>query len=143
MEGDGGPLRRVKAIALNLKSNAADELFNFVVGEIASVMDNSKPIFLSQERHETVTALHGLICDEEFREKSSIIIMRLTGGSEGTSQFLSSFLMRVKDAVALYRLSKMRERLPPPSMAQADDRLENVLYISGWVLWKTKRACQK
>lgn len=143
MEGDGASLQRVKAIALVLKSSEADDFFKLVVGETAGIMDQSKPIFLSQERHDSVKPLHGLISDEEFRNKCSTIILRLTAGLEGTSQFLSCFFMRVKDNCALFRLSKMRERLPPPSMAQAEDRLENVLYISGWVLWKTKRMCWK
>lgn len=144
MEGDGATLSRVKAIALLLKDhNSANEIYDLIVGEVAGLIDQRKPIFLSQERHETVGLLHGLINDYEFRRKCLTIINQLTAGLEGASQFLASFFMRVKDRCQLFRLSKMRERLSPPSMAQPDDRIEVVLYVSGWVLWRTKRECWK
>lgn len=53
--------------------------------------------------------------------------------------FLSCFLMRLKDKCALLRISKLRARLPPAALPPPEDRQEICVYISGWVLWRTKK----
>lgn len=47
--------------------------------------------------------------------------------------------MRLKDKCALFRISKMRAKLPPTALQTPEDRAEINLYISGWVLWRTKK----